>query len=127
MRTFTGLSQVHAEAVQRVREKINNHIADLQNQIKEAQEALTGATQTETPTQENRLYNLLKSIESKNKVTEVTAYSQTTQPIEKLRIPTPKKHYEYIEPKIGSVIGIDKDGKEVLWEGFKKITSKDNM
>ena len=40
--------------------------------------------------------------------------------IKKRRKPTPKKEYKYVEPAIGTVIGIDKDGNNVLWEGFMK-------
>jgi hypothetical protein len=105
MKNLTRTSEELQEARQRVNEKINTYIAELQAKIREAENYRDGVEVPEAPQNPNRLQDLLKSIENKSKVTEVTAY----------RVPTPKKEYKYTPPKTGDLIGTDKDGNPVYF------------
>jgi hypothetical protein len=124
MRTLTP--EELSEQKQRLLARIDQQINKLTAELQELYDAREGKETPQQEHQENRLYNLMKKHESR--AVEVTAYQapksdpifelDETKRIEKVRVPTPKKEYKYTEPALGSIIRT-KDGREVLWTGFK--------
>jgi hypothetical protein len=104
---FRLTPEARVDAMQRQCERVTEYLNDLRKQLQEAEIELKKFT--------DMGFHANKPKE--NTILEVTTYRQ----------PIPKKNYEYIEHKIGSVIGIDKDHKEVLWEGFTKRPTFEEM
>jgi|GEM_PF-4927894 hypothetical protein len=107
---FKLTPEARADASQRLCERLTIYISELKRELNEAEAELKKYT-------DMGFRSNYTEEKQDNRIKEVTAY----------RTPIPKKHYEYIEPKIGSVIGTDKDGKEVLWEGFTKRPTFNEM
>lgn len=105
MTTFTRTPEQISEIKQNLLRRIDEHIAKLQAEIKEAMQAKESVDILQDPTPlENSVYDLVRKYESK--VTEVTAYRakdlielDTTKPIEKAELrPIPKKDYSPTSP-----------------------------